>query len=238
MKAKSILGISLLGLLVFSACEAQEWKKGQGDQLTETRQVSGFDQIRIHHSADVDIIRDTFFSVEVRDYENIVQYTETDLRGKTLYIKKRDHVHIRNSRLYVRITMPDLQDVRLSGSGNVHLFGNFANLAAISISGSGNIQADYLNTQSSLSLDISGSGKIEMAGTAPDVDATISGSGKLNLLDLNTDRFHCRVSGSGKAYVNVNDYLEANISGSGSIYYTGQPIIESKISGSGKIRKY
>jgi len=84
---------------------------------------------------------------------------------------------------------------------------------------------------------ISGSGNIIAAGNGGESNIDISGSGTFNGDELGVNKAVVRISGSGKANINVSEYLNANISGSGIINYSGNPKVNSKISGSGRLNK-
>ena len=69
----------------------------------------------------------------------------------------------------------DHQEIKISGSGNIHAYDAPVNKSDITISGSGSA---YVNVLQSLVANISGSGDITYMGT-PTITTNISGSGNV-----------------------------------------------------------
>ncbi|MDX5320096.1 MAG: DUF2807 domain-containing protein [Bacteroidota bacterium] len=236
MKSKKMLLVALLSLALFSACDRYENIRGRGAIRSEVRFENGFDAVSLRTSAEVEIHQDTAFFIEVFDYENIVYYTRTYVEHHTLVIDVERHVNLRNSKARVVIHMPDLEEVKISGSGEINISDSFHNFRKAEISGSGKISAMSVYSNEMMHVRIGGSGSIRMSGEASNLEAEISGSGRLNLFGLDAKRAYVKISGSGSSEVSASDYLEAEISGSGSVIYDGNPIVHSRISGSGTVR--
>ncbi|MGN6438096.1 MAG: head GIN domain-containing protein [Agriterribacter sp.] len=194
--------------------------KGSGSIKTEQRNVSGFTRIVVEGATDVHITAGADFKVEVKAYSNLLPHFQTRLENGTLILKYSNDVNPRNDNSEVFITMPALNGVSTSGSGDVDAKGDFADAQTFdaSISGSSNISIENASAQK-LVLSISGSGDFKSFGFESD-EADIS------------------ISGSGDAEITVNEKLKAKIRGSGNVYYKGNPAtIEDDISGSGEVIK-
>jgi len=133
----------------------------------------------------------------------------------------------------VYVTTPNLDGVKLSGSGIITTDYFSSNNFMISISGSGFIDAAV--DAADVRATISGSGKLKLSGVADESVFDISGSGEIDSYDLSVITCRARISGSGDMWVNAEQNLHANISGSGNIFYFGNPNVESHISGSGNL---
>jgi hypothetical protein len=132
------------------------------------------------------------------------------------------------------VTVPDLRDITVSGSGEVYSSNTFTiEDIDLRISGSGEI--DLALDADDIDAHISGSGKIKLEGTADELDMNISGSGDLRAFDLFTRAVDIRISGSGDAEVRASDRLDVRISGSGDVFYKGNPLLDVSISGSGEV---
>lgn len=130
-----------------------------------------------------------------------------------------------------RFTVDDV-DLLLSGSGNLNL-GLDADFIFTKISGSGDIILDLEATQ--LQSEISASGNLTYTGTTPTHLAEIRGSGNISAFDLLTNRTDIRISGSGNAEVTAEESLDVNITGGGNVRYKGSPSLSVQVSGSGKV---
>ena len=188
---------------------------GKGKIVTESRDISGFTQVKVLGSMDVEIISGDNYSVEVTDYENLLPHLKTELNGDKLEIGFEGC--IRNSRARVKITMPKLNGVYTLGSGDVKISGEFISTEGVMIEtlGSGDIIFNAL-----------------MDG-AQDVNVTLKGSGDLR---FNTVAQSMNLTfsslGSGDAVVNVpgsvND-LVIKLAGSGDVVVKGDTAATARI---------
>lgn len=168
--------------------------------------------------------------------ENSISFTETNpgfkfkVTGSTLRL---DGVSPKN----VNINFQQLNAVDISGVGTLTSTSKIKSQnLKIEISGSGKLILDIDAAQ--IEADISGVGKLALEGTANDLKADISGSGKINAENLTVKNASFDISGTGNAYINVTDNLQANVTGSGSVYYKNAPAnIKSTVTGIGRISK-
>jgi len=210
-------------------------RKGNGNLITSEKTVSPFERINISGSAEVRFYESQEYRTVVTVDSNLLEYTEIDTTGKTLNIgTKRGSYSF--TKYLVEVYCPAVNGVSISGSGRFYGM-NGINVPAftLNISGSGRVESTIESED--FSAKISGSGDIIVTGNCRDSNIEISGSGNFNGNDFVINKAEVRISGSGKATVNVSEYLNANISGSGNINYRGNPRIDTKISGSGRIKK-
>jgi hypothetical protein len=110
-------------------------------------------------------------------------------------------------------------------------------LAALSLSGSGQISATGISTPQ-LTVTISGSGQLSAAGTATRLDVTINGDGKAQLSRLTARDVDAVISGSGLIQVTATTSLDAAVPGSGTIIYSGNPRqVTTSVTGSGTVTR-
>lgn len=153
--------------------------------------------------------------MEVETDDNLLSIITTDVSGGKLRIGSKESY---NTRLGVKvfITVQNLEEVAVSGSGDVEVTG----LSGPSFTGK-----------------VSGSGEIKAEGVTSEVEASISGSGDIDFGKLTALKAKVSVSGSGDILVNASKSLTASVSGSGDIRYLGSPTVAKKISGSGDVTK-
>ena len=201
--------------------------------------VSDFDGVNLGGSGVVNITQGSDYQVEFVGSVDVFEDMKFEVRSNKLNIgRKKSSSWTRSSGNYeVFITMPEIRDLSVSGSGRMIIEKTFtADDVDLVVSGSGKIQARM--KASSLDISISGSGETELIGEANALDASISGSGKVMGKNFKVANVDARISGSGNVYVHATNSIESRISGSGSIYYTGEPShINNNSSGSGKIKK-
>ncbi len=235
----------LILILMFTGSQlfAQPWKtiKGNGNLKKETRTVADFSSLSSHGAMDVKIEYGNSNSISVEADENLLPYIETKVENGKLVIQTTKNVNLKSrSKMVVTVSMTKINDLELSGSGNMDGNGSFTSgeKTEIKLSGSGNI---HLNSGSFKDLDfsISGSGNIVVkGGSANTVSAAVSGSGNVDCSDIAAENVEVKISGSGNARVNANKSLTAKISGSGNVFYKGSATnISTKVAGSGKAIK-
>lgn len=236
MKQKKTISLFVAVFLLISltSCWEDFSINGNGITKTETRWVSYFDEVQSSGSFIVEIVPGDEFSIEVTAESNLLPYIITDIDKDKLKIRSRSGHHLHNRRpMGILITMPDLKEVNLSGSGYIHTGYFEADRFNVRVSGSGEIQSGVSVRE--LNARISGSGKITLDGDAVETNIRISGSGKVISYDLLQQFCDVTISGSGDAYVNVEKMLDVSISGSGDVLFVNTPEIHSHISGSGKV---
>jgi hypothetical protein len=187
--------------------------QGSGNLVSESREVSGFDEIAVLGSGDVIVDVDGTESLVVEAEDNILPLLRTEVRNSRLELGPRDPISPTEPITYT-ISAAALEGVLITGSGDI---------------AASNVDAD------SFVAEITGSGHIEPTGTAAELDLTITGSGEFEGTGLVAATGSVSISGSGNAAVNVTDALDVSISGSGNVAYIGNPTLDTSISGSGNI---
>ena len=209
---------AVLITLIFSGC-LKDKITANGNMVEVVRDIEDFSGIRKSGATNVHVDYGEVYEVKLKGSSNLVEHFKTNVSGTTLSVGYR-HVNVHDSDIEVFIKTPGLNKVKLSGSGNVYLRGNFP-------------------ADDAFNAEISGSGDIHLTGSMKfnSFDANISGSGKINLLSLETKHADISISGSGDVQITATEKLKAKISGSGKVYYSGNATVSSNIGGSGKVVK-
>lgn len=246
MKKLSFLLIAFVSVINFLSAQDDNWNtsgwggkkvKGEGQTVTETRNVTGFKGFESGIAADVYLKQGSTFKVTVEGQKNILDLMRTELRGDMLKIsfEKGYSLQYRQA-LKIYIEAPSFEYLSMAGSGNVKAQNALSGAKIkISISGSGDFDLDNIKFEN-VDFHVSGSGNIKVNGDAQNVGFHVSGSGDIKASDLKAQAVTCRVSGSGNINCNATKSLDALVSGSGDIRYKGKPeTVKSKVSGSGDI---
>jgi hypothetical protein len=204
--------------LLFISC-SKDRLTASGDKITEERNPGNFTGISGSGSNPIHIVYGADFKVILKGSDNLIPRFKTKVMSNVLYLEY-EQASVRHDDIEVFITMPLIDRVSLSGSGEVEIKGQFPDVDVFrtSISGSGEVEVDEPLNARQARVDISGSGNADLE--------------KLNVKTADVD-----VSGSGDVKIKVQDLLKAKISGSGKVYYWGSPQVNSDISGSGKVNK-
>jgi len=213
---RSVGTILVFLLFLATACsDDDDAIRGSGTMITETRAVSGFDQISLEGFGEVVVEVGPAESLTIEAEDNVMPYLVTETDGRTLEIKTKDDTSFRDIEGPVySVTMPHLVTVSIAGSGIVTVTGVDNDSFEVSISGSGDVAP--VGSVGSLTVSIGGSGDFhgeELIAT----DATVS------------------IGGSGSVVVNATDTLAVIIGGSGDVTYLGDPALALSIGGSGTV---
>jgi hypothetical protein len=231
----TLLSILLSGCIVIdlNGCGLEK-VKGSGNVVSETRQISDFNRVKLEGQGKVFITRGENQSLEVKTDDNILPHIETIVRNGKLIIS-HENKNLRPTTLNLFITVNDLKGTSIAGSGEIKGNSRFIsdNFSA-EISGSGSIDLDLETTR--LESEISGSGSIYLSGIADSHSAKITGSGKIHAFDMQARIASVSITGSGDCLLTASDQLSAKITGSGDALYKGHPRIEKNITGSGEVK--
>lgn len=225
---KTLLSIILLMSMTYSLSFSQH---------RDERDIDDFTAVSFGVAGSLVIEQGNTFSVVLEGDKDYIEDIETIKKDERLIIRHERWINWKNMKVTVYITMPEISDLSVSGSGDVVNKGSInADYFDISVSGSGDVDLKNLKAET-IDCSISGSGTIKLLGAARDCDLRISGSGEYRGYDFQLGMLDVTISGSGSCEAMVEESIEARVSGSGDVYYKGSPNIDARVSGSGKVRK-
>ncbi len=198
--------------------ESSDTINDSSNVTSESRDVSGFDEVELNGVGNLSIEQTGSESLTVEAEEDVLPKIRTEVEGDRLIIgpEPGSSIHTIEPIDYT-LTVDDL--------------------SALEVSGAGNVEAEGISTDE-LAVTVSGTVDVEISGRAGRQEVEISGSGDYRAEDLESREVKIAVGGSGSAIVNVSDELDAEVSGSGSVEYIGNPTVNQDVSGAGGVRKH
>ncbi len=244
MNIKNIVVFSKILLVIFLASSCNEDDnsnnciRGEGNIITSSLNVSDFNGIGLTISADVNIKQGNVVSVQATGHENIIADIRTFVSNNFWNIGLEEDCYS-NYQLSIDITVPDINKIDISGSGNIVVedFTNQNDLD-IDVSGSGNLTLNSFEGANDFNVDVSGSGTINAEkdiSSVQNLDIDISGSGEYSGFRISGADCEVGVSGSGIVRLTAINTLDVTINGSGTVFYKGNPTITQNISGAGSL---
>ena len=189
--------------------------EGSGVPATQVRHLPRFSSVDLAGSNNVSVHVGAPQSVVVRGDDNLVDRVTTKVRAGALVVGNTSGSFSTRSPMSVEITVPTLDAVTLSGSGNVVVDG---------------VQ------QEALDASLLGSGTLTGSGRATRLAVTVGGSGTARFTQLVASDVRAIVSGSGSIFVTATGTLDATVSGTGAILYSGNPTqVTKSVSGTGAV---
>jgi hypothetical protein len=210
-----IVAATLVTAFAVGGCDAADATRGSGNVITESREVSGFDEIVVLGSGEVIVDVTGTGSLTVEADDNILPLLETEVRNGRLELAVDSNISPTVVPKYT-ITAAELKGVSVAGSGDVTATG---------------VDVDVFE------VDIAGSGDVSPVGAAGDLSVSIAGSGRYQGEGLVAGTGSVNVSGSGSVVVNVTDELDVDVTGSGTVEYIGSPTLTQSVSGSGEVNQ-
>ena len=212
----------------------------QVSATSRTLDIAAFTGFNVANSFNVVLKQGNKQSVKVEGDEKVIDKIETSVKNGVWRIDTKSNGKYKSSyskkqKTTIYITIPKLDYIGVSGSGNVSCDDFDVNAIKLAIAGSGKITIK-MNASSDIKTAISGSGNITVSGKGGAMTAKIAGSGNITGKSLKVKSLEAKISGSGNVYANVSSSINASISGSGNVIYTGSPEVSSKVSGSGKVK--
>jgi len=223
--------------IVFLVIMSLVYAVSAGQTVKETRDVKGFTAVGFGIAGNLYIKIGPEFSVVLEGEKNDLEEVVTELTDDRLQIKHENWRFNFREKVNVYITMPELEDLGVSGSGKAEILDAVRTEDLdLSVSGSGNLITSDLAVEN-IDCSISGSGNIRLGGgNVTDAEVSISGSGNFTGDLVKAETMEVSVSGSGNCHCYVTGSLEARVSGSGNVTYNGNPRIDARVSGSGRVR--
>ncbi len=227
-------------LVLLSSCQMFGYKRidGNGNIVTQVRNIAKATKVKLAGSFDVDLTPGAQTRVEVVGDDNILPFLLTEEQDGFLVVKLKDNLSYNSTEgIKIKITTPQLEKLELAGTGNIIGQGKFigSDKLVLKIAGSGNIKLE-VNTPK-IEASIAGSGSISLSGETRDETIKIAGSGDYLTENLKAENATISIAGRGNVKVFTSTTLDIHIAGSGSVYYKGNPTVKQKVAGSGDIKK-
>lgn len=212
-----------------------------GTWVTDKRNHTDFKAISFETAGDVYIYLSDRFSVEVEGNPATTAKITTEVSNKTLYIRNKQQYFNWNSKkdpLKIRIKLPLLEKLDMSGSGDVEVKGLIRNPRLdVNLSGSSDVLIEKIAVRD-LQLQLSGSGQVQFgSGNVDSGDLHLSGSGTIMARNLQITDGRANLSGSGQIEIWAKRYLDIDLGGSGTVAYRGNPQIAKDVDGSGSVKR-
>jgi len=193
--------VVLIGLLILSGVILID----SGKLQTQQKDLSDFTIINIQSGFQAQISQGDSYSLSITADNNVINRIDVSQTGNTLTIGLQLASIFNIGTLKAQITMPDLQEIHLSGGAK-------ANVA-------GFVMAH------DLSVSESGGSTLKIEGQANGLSASCSGGSGLQLSELKVDTATITMRGGSTGTINVSGRLDADLSGGSSLVYVGNPTL-------------
>lgn len=208
-----------------------------GPITNQTYDLTGFTGVEVAGPDDVTIRQGDKFSISARGRQEALDRLEIKLDGQRLSIgRKREGFHF-GSRdeddVDIAITMPRLDAVQLTGSGEIDADSVDGDAIEAALTGSGDLKIAKL-TGKSAKVTASGSGDIEIgSGSIAAGKVSVTGSGDIDAEGLVAQTLDVSITGSGNVDAQATGKADISILGSGNVKLNGGASCSTRQMGSG-----
>ena len=234
-----IVLFALAASLLFSSCRflGGERVDGNGNVVTEQRNVGRFNAVEAGSALEVRVRQDAANSVRIEADQNLQEFIEAFTDGNTLVIRQKQGYNLDPTKeIVVYVSAPSFESLEVSGAsrllGETPLSGNKLELFV-----SGASEANVEVKVSKLNTEVSGASTMQVRGNASDFSTQASGASKIRCADLVTDDATVDVSGASHAEVTANKQLNVEASGASEVRYRGNANIRQESSGASSVSK-
>jgi hypothetical protein len=238
------VGVLLVGILVLTFVGgigvflASDGVRGSGTIVTETRDVDGFERVKICCGLKLILRQGETTSVSVTGDDNIVPEIQTNVSGNTLVVKWDTTIdqHHPSQQVVCDITMAVIEGVELSGGAELETAALTADQFTLKTSGGSRAEIDSL-VAGTFELDSSGGSNTSInSGQIADQTVHLDGGDSLDAADMESQHADIEVSGGSDATIWVTESLVIKASGGGEVTYYGSPTVEQDVSGGSKVQ--
>ncbi|MNZ37916.1 hypothetical protein D3C78_553770 [compost metagenome] len=227
--------------LGLSGCSWQDDVKVSGaGALVEQQHPLGREVTRVLAGvpANIQLVAGEARGIHIRGQENLLPYLELTEQDDKLEIEVKEGYRLAPSEpLEITITLPELHELALAGTGNGELRDFKGDELVLSVAGTGDIVASGLELNR-LEGNIAGLGNLDLGqGSVRVVALNIAGAGGVKGAGLASEEVEVSIAGSGEVEVRAQSRLKIEIAGSGSVSYWGDPELTSEIAGSGLVNR-
>jgi hypothetical protein len=210
--------------------------EGSGNVISEEFNINNFSGLDFSGVGRVIVELGDSESLRVEAEDNLLEYIEIEVRDDFLQIGIEKGVSFQPTKeIIFYITVVELNNVTVSGLGDIEFPEMNLKSFDVQISGAGNVNVQKLFADDLL-VQISGLGSLGInGGRIYNQIIEISGSGNYEGANLESDVALVDLSGLGSSKLWVNESLDVTISGAGSVHYAGEPEVSSDISGVGRL---
>ena len=209
---------------------------GSGQIIEASLPARNFNRLDLAAIGNVHVTRGTQEALRIKVDDNLLPYFATKVVDGVLVIYLTTSAALRPTQPpEFTLSVLALQEIWLSGSGTIEAPHLEAEQFAVALTGSGNVALSDFAAQR-LTVGLAGSGNVLLAGRVAQQDITLSGSGAYQAGTLTSTKAAIRLTGAGKAALQVSDVLQAEIRGAGTIRYRGHPrTVQKSVTGAGTL---
>jgi len=234
----SSFSLAAVAIIVLSACnQVGSAMNGSGKVVDKEINVANFTGVNVQGPFKVGIIQSDSFQVIISTDENLTNRILISREDETLKIGIQAPATFFPTSLSLKIGMPRLYNLNLSGGAQAGLSGfkstfNFS----LDISEKSTLQG-YLDA-GNCDFNVADGSQVNLTGSAIGLDLDGSGASKLDLENFPLNTAKVSLKEGSESVLNINWRIDVDLTDASKIYYVGDPIISSASISNGSVMKH
>ncbi len=204
---------------------------------TEDFKLKDFTKVEIGSTFDFRIVHSDSYSVTVDAQEGLFKNLHIDVDGDTLKAYHSKHIGwvFRLSRPHIKISMPVIKGLELSGAVNGKISGfKSAEDFKLKMDGASKVNADI--EVGNFEIRLRGACHIEAEGKAESVIIDVNGANFLDMEDFAVQNAAIRLNGASNCKIRVDGRLDVRLGGVSNLNLAGEPTLgDIRVTGLAKI---
>ncbi len=245
-----LITISILSLIILSACEKHERIRPSGHIVSETYNFNSITGIET--SGETVVIINQVEANEANTCvvdvdENVLPHLVVRQSGNgTIHVYCENVSFIgRHPNITIYLTVHDLRKVSLSGASECQIFntGNLSDSVMLfdnlefELSGSSKCFVDNIDAHE-IDVELNGASELTLSGWCNKLKLDLSGASEAYDYEMFCNHLDAELSGASKARFTALETLSVELSGGSTLRYDGDPrIIHSDISGGSSLKR-
>ncbi|MBO9581936.1 MAG: DUF2807 domain-containing protein [Sphingobium sp.] len=234
-----LTGVAAAGAIAMAFSPPWTWFDGGDDEQARAVPLSSlknFDGIKLDGPDTVVVTSGPDFSVSAEGDPQAVKHVSLAVHDGVLRVQRRKINGWWGSgghAVTIRVTMPNLSRVWITGSGDLQAKTIDSREFAARLDGSGGLKVANVRSNA-VRLSLNGSGTMELSGQTGEVSAVLVGSGGVQAAGLEARTADISVTGSGEIHVQARQSANLALSGSGHAQVDGTSRCRIRKTGSGE----
>jgi hypothetical protein len=222
-----ILAIILILTLVLPGCaRVGSSMNGSGKIVTQDLKVKEFTGINAHGPFELEISQAESFKVTLSTDENLVSRVLVSLDRKTLKLSIEAPASFFPTVLKLKIEMPQIRSLNLSGHAGVSLSGfksneDFTLFAAGDSTLIGSLEATIIR------FNLSEASRVSLSGAAVRLELECKGGSRLDLENLALTSAQVKLTEQSEAILDIEGRFDVILNDNSKIYYLGNPLFSN-----------
>lgn len=203
------------GDVSFKTAFSRDTVVGDGQLRLEARPVSNLADLDIAGPVNMEVRVGPQASLQVETDANLLPLVRTEASGGTLRVRVEGNVRT-NYAIRVIYTVPQLSQIRATGSGRLTV--TDLNGGALSLTKLGSGRSQLSGKVGNLNMEVTGSGDVDASALqSGSANLSLTGSGGITLGQVRGELLNVKVRGSGDVRASgVANMLNARVTGSGA----------------------